>query len=49
VALGVFDSFCRGAEQGRFPKLDDRHDLWRLLVLLTAGKVARLVRCEFRQ
>ncbi len=44
-----FDSFCRGAEQGRFPNLDDRHDLWRLLVLLTAGKVVRLVRGEFRQ
>jgi ECF sigma factor len=49
VALGAFDSFCRGAEMGRFPNLDDRHDLWRLLVLLTAGKVARLVRGEFRQ
>jgi hypothetical protein len=49
VALGAFDSFCRGAEQGRFPNLDDRHDLWRLLVLLTAGKVARLVRGELRQ
>ena len=49
VALGAFDSFCRGAEQGRFPNLDDRHDLWRLLVLLTAGKVARLVRGESRQ
>ena len=49
VALGAFDSFCRGAEQGRFPNVNDRHDLWRLLVLLTAGKVARLVRGEFRQ
>jgi hypothetical protein len=49
VALGAFDSFCRGAEEGRFPDLHDRHDLWRLLVLLTAAKVARLVRGEFRQ
>lgn len=49
VALGAFDSFCRGAEQGRFPNLADRHDLWRLLVLLTAGKVARLVRGELCQ
>src|SRR5205085_443432 len=24
VALSAFDSFCRGAEQGRFPKLQDR-------------------------
>ena len=24
VALSAFDSFCRGAEQGRFPDLFDR-------------------------
>jgi hypothetical protein len=49
VALGVFDSFCRGAEQGRFPNLDDRHDLWRILVVLTARRVTRQVQGEFRQ
>jgi DNA-directed RNA polymerase specialized sigma24 family protein len=38
VALSVFDSLCRGAEQGRFPKLADRDDLWRLLVVITARK-----------
>ncbi len=27
VALSAFDSFCRGAEQGRFPRLDDRDEL----------------------
>ena len=31
VALSAFKSFCRGAEQGRFPQLSDRYDLWRLL------------------
>src|SRR5262249_46541864 len=36
VALSAFDSFCRGARQGRFPQLRDRADLWQLLVLLTA-------------
>lgn len=49
VALGAFDSFCRGAEQGRFPDLDDRNDLWRVLVVLTGWKVARLVRSELSQ
>src|ERR1700741_4900225 len=49
VALSVFDSFCRGAEQGRFPRLDDRNDLWRLLVVLTARKAAHLARDERRQ
>lgn len=49
VAISAFDSFCRGAEGGRFPNLSDRHDLWRLLLLITAGKVARLIRHELRQ
>src|ERR1700730_4245270 len=43
VALGASTSFCRGADQARSPNLDARHDRGRLLVLLTAGKVARLV------
>jgi len=42
VALSAFDSFCRGALQGRFPQLEDRHDLWRLLVTITARKACDL-------
>jgi DNA-directed RNA polymerase specialized sigma24 family protein len=38
AALNAFDSFCRGAAGGRFPKLSDRDDLWRLLVVLTVRK-----------
>src|SRR5262245_28813364 len=34
VALSAFDSFCQGVERGRFPQLDDRDDLWQLLVVL---------------
>jgi DNA-directed RNA polymerase specialized sigma24 family protein len=49
VALSAFDSFCRNAEQGRFPQLADRDSLWRLLVVITARKAARLVRDEGRQ
>jgi DNA-directed RNA polymerase specialized sigma24 family protein len=48
VALSAFDTFCRGAEQGRFPRLDDRNDLWRLLVVLTARKASHQVRDELR-
>jgi DNA-directed RNA polymerase specialized sigma24 family protein len=48
VALSAFVSFCRGAEQGRFPRLDDRDDLWQLLVLLTARKAYRLLQHERR-
>jgi DNA-directed RNA polymerase specialized sigma24 family protein len=39
AALRAFDSFCRAATQGRFPRLDDRDDLWRLLVVITERKV----------
>jgi hypothetical protein len=40
VAGSAFQSFCRGVLAGRFPNLDDRHDLWRLLVFITGQKVA---------
>jgi DNA-directed RNA polymerase specialized sigma24 family protein len=49
VALSAFDSFCRGAAQGRFPQLSDRDDLWQLLVLITARKAIDLVQQERRQ
>src|SRR4051812_20120134 len=39
AALSAFDSFCAGADRGRFPQLADRDDLWRLLVVITARKV----------
>src|SRR5690349_4606330 len=38
AALSAFDSFCRGAARGRYPRLDDRDDLWRLLVVITERK-----------
>jgi DNA-directed RNA polymerase specialized sigma24 family protein len=44
AALSAFDSFCRAAAQGRFPRLDDRDDLWRLLVALTQRKAADQMR-----
>src|SRR6516225_466780 len=49
VALSAFDSFCRNAGEGRFPDLLDRDSLWRLLVVLTARRAARLVRDQARQ
>jgi DNA-directed RNA polymerase specialized sigma24 family protein len=39
AALSAFDSFCRGAAQGRFPELADRDGVWRLLVVVTLRKV----------
>jgi DNA-directed RNA polymerase specialized sigma24 family protein len=38
IALSAFNSFCQGAQKGKFPKLSDRNDLWRLLVVITARK-----------
>src|SRR4051812_34565394 len=48
VALSAFDSFCRQAEQGRFPDLADRDGLWRLLVVMTGRKASHLRRDETR-
>jgi DNA-directed RNA polymerase specialized sigma24 family protein len=42
VALSAFDSFCRGAGAGHFPRLTDSADLWKLLVVITARKAADL-------
>jgi DNA-directed RNA polymerase specialized sigma24 family protein len=49
VALSAFDSFCRGAERGRFPHLEDRSNLWHLLMVITARKAHHLRRDEGRQ
>src|SRR5262245_62670507 len=49
VALSAFDSFCRRAQDGRFPQLADRDDLWRLLVVITARKAGHLARDEGRR
>jgi RNA polymerase sigma factor (sigma-70 family) len=49
VALSAMDSFFHAAQQGRFPNLMDRNDLWRLLLRMTARKVVDLKRRESRQ
>jgi RNA polymerase sigma factor (sigma-70 family) len=49
VALSAFESFCRNAEGGRFPRLSDRDDLWRLLVVFTARKASHAVRDQQRR
>jgi RNA polymerase sigma factor (sigma-70 family) len=49
VALNTFEGFCRSAEAGRFPKLDDRDDLWQVLVMLTARKAANQMKYYSRK
>jgi DNA-directed RNA polymerase specialized sigma24 family protein len=46
IALSAFASFCRGAEEGRFPQLHDRDNLWRLLVTITVRKANQLATRE---
>ena len=38
IAQVALKSFFLGAREGRFPQLQDRHDLWALLVRITANK-----------
>jgi DNA-directed RNA polymerase specialized sigma24 family protein len=49
VALSAFDSFFRAAEAGRFPDLQDREELWHLLMTITVRKSQRLLRDQSRQ
>jgi len=46
VALSAFDSVCRRAEQGRFPRLSDRDDLWQLLVVIAFRKTCNQIKHE---
>jgi DNA-directed RNA polymerase specialized sigma24 family protein len=46
VALSVFNSFCGGVQEGRFPNLRDRDDLWGTLLMLTDRKAVDFVRRE---
>lgn len=49
VALGAFHSFLRAAEQNRFPQLNDRQDLWQILLDLTEKKAKDQAKYHRRQ
>jgi len=49
VAISAFKSFCIGARNGRFTTLSDRHNLWPLLLTITANKSVDLIRRQNRQ
>lgn len=49
VVAAAFDSFLRGVAEGRFPRLDDRDDLWQVLVMITARKAVNQMKHEGRQ
>lgn len=46
VALSAFNSFCKGVEEGRLPKLTDRDSLWAHLFLLVIRKAHYLTKKE---
>ena len=49
AALSAFHSFCEGAARGQYPRLADRDDLWKLLVVITARKTSAQVDRQGRQ
>jgi RNA polymerase sigma factor (sigma-70 family) len=49
VALSAMHSFCRGMEAGRFQRVDDRQDLWKLLVTIAARKAHAKRRHEYAE
>ena len=49
VVVSAFNSFCRNAADGRFPKLEDRDDLWKLLFTITERKAIAHIKHELRQ
>jgi RNA polymerase sigma factor (sigma-70 family) len=49
IVLSVFESFYNAAENGRFPDLSDRDDLWRLLLRMAARKVVDNRRHQLRE
>ena len=48
AALSAFHGLCRGAVEGRFERLDDRNDLWQVLVTLAHRSVVDRIRREGR-
>ena len=41
IFLSAFHSFLNAVEENRFPQLNDRNDLWQILVMLTARKASK--------
>lgn len=49
VALSAMNSFCQGVANRKFPALENRTDLWKLLVTLTARKATARLRKHYAQ
>jgi len=44
VASSAFGSFCLATREGRYPDINDREDLWKILVVITGRKAMNLRR-----
>jgi DNA-directed RNA polymerase specialized sigma24 family protein len=49
VALSAFKSFCFGVAEKRFPDLNDRGNLWAILVVIATRKAQAYVETQNRQ
>jgi DNA-directed RNA polymerase specialized sigma24 family protein len=48
VVVSAFETFFRRTQEGQFPQLDDRDDLWQLLVAITERKAINQLRNQTR-
>lgn len=49
IVVSAMHSFHRGVMAGRFPKLDSRDDLWKILLTITNAKAQKSKRREMAQ
>lgn len=49
VVVCAFNSFFHGAREGRFARLDDRDDLWQVLLMIVNRKAANQMKALNRQ
>ena len=49
VVVSVFDTLCRGARNGQFDEVQNRSDLWRILIVIVRRKVIDRHRKEIAQ
>lgn len=49
VATDALNSLFAGIEAGRFPDLNDREDLWKLLLTITARKASKAIRSNMTE
>lgn len=49
VVVDAMNSLFQGVQAGRFPDLNDRNDLWKVLLTITARKAAKAIRANKTQ